>query len=44
MKLPYFWKKDAFNPNKILLVPGEYFMKENEEAYSIETTEENKGD
>ncbi|WP_349407793.1 Imm26 family immunity protein [Pseudalkalibacillus sp. SCS-8] len=42
--LPYFWKKDAFNPNQILLVPGEYFMKEDEDAHSIVTTAEKRGD
>ena len=44
VNLPYFWEKDAFNPGKILLVPGEYFMKENEEVHSIKTVEANKGD
>jgi hypothetical protein len=44
VELPSFWKKDVFNPKKILLIPGEYFMKENEEAHAIEATEENKGD
>lgn len=40
VQIPDFWKRDAFNPNRIILVKGEHAFEETEEENSYEVAQD----